>query len=161
MPPADRKLRIALAVFETCHALGPAIETLLGEGVPLASLGLIIRRDAAELIAASTAPAQPLARLIAGLTPLSEMPGDATMASPGLISPWYMGLRAPGLWAGDKSIEKEPRLAADLARQVDRGATILTVVSATPGLHWSCARILLEQSCAPILALECSLPSVD
>ena len=166
MPSADRKLRIALAIFESGSSLGPAIETLLGEGMQFTSLGLIVLRETADRMAGVVAcepsvrgERRPLSRLIEGLTPLSARPADAVVASPALLRPWHLGLQAPGLWAGDRTLEDEPRLAADLERHVLRGATILAVVSATPGEHWNCARILLKQSCAPILALEYSLPS--
>jgi hypothetical protein len=164
MSAGDRKLRIAIAVFESARSLGPAIERLLDGGVPLKNIGLIALRATARQMAASEQAdgrdGGPLTQLIKGLAPLSAShdSGIEIMASPGVVSPWYTGLRAPGLWAGEHPVEAAPRLAADLERHVERGATILAVESATPSEHWHCARILLEQSCSPILALECSLP---
>jgi hypothetical protein len=162
MPAGDRKLRIALAVFETAGKLRPAIDAMLDEGVPLMHMGLIVLLSTVRQMAAAEPSNgrddRPLSRLIAGLAPLSARPDCEIMVSPGVVSPWYSGLRAPGLWAGERAFEPEPKLASDLESHVQRGATILTVVSATPSEHWRCARILLEQSCSPILALECSLP---
>jgi hypothetical protein len=167
MSAGDRKLRIAIAVFETAGSLEPAIETLLGDGAPLSSVGLIALRGTTHRMAAAAPPdgrdGRPLSQLIAGLAPLSagrDAPRNdgEILASPGVIGPWYSGLRAPGLWVGDHALEPEPRLAADLERHVLEGGIILIVESATPSEHWHRARILLEQSCSPILALECSLP---
>lgn len=162
MPAADRKLRIALAVFEPAGSLGPAIGRLLDDGVPLANLGLIALRTTANCIASCEgSPSKKnrsLSRLLECLSPLSRGRGYDVMASTALLRPWYLGLKAPGLWIGDYSIDPGPRLAADLEQHVLRGAAILTAVSATTGQHWKCTRILLEQSCAPVLALECSLP---
>jgi hypothetical protein len=167
MSAGDRKLRIAIAVFEAASSLRPAIEALLSESVPVANIGLITLSTTARQMVTTEPPegsrGQPLLELLGGLVPLTERHEEASrddelMASPGVVSPWYAGVRAPGLWVGDHALEPEPRLAADLERHVLRGAIILIVESATPSEHWHRARILLEQSCSPILALECSLP---
>lgn len=163
MSAGDRKLRIALAAFASAGSLGPAVETLVADDVPLTRLGLIVLGSAAIGMLASERAAgrekQPLSQLLANLVPLCDRLEAKIVASPGMTAPWYAGLRAPGLWAGDRTTEAEPRLAPDLERHVLGGAAILTVVSSTTTEHWHCARLLLEQSCAPILALECSLPA--
>lgn len=159
MTAGDHKLRIALAVFDAAGSLGPAIAALLDEGVPLARVGLVVLRSASRAmlaIAEDGAAETALGALIGGLSPLAD--GAEVLASPSLIALWRIGLRAPALWANAPALEAEPRLAADLERHVRRGAAILSVQSTTPSEQWLCARILLEQSSSPVLALECSPP---
>lgn len=161
MTAGDHKLRIALAVFDAADALAPAVAALIGEGVLPARVGLIMLRSASQLlptIAPDAATETALGTLIGGLAPLADGDGHEILASPSLIELWRVGLRAPALWANAPGQVAEPRLAADLERQVRRGAAILSVQSTTPGEQWLCARILLEQSSSPVLALECSLP---
>lgn len=163
MTPGDHKLRISLAVFESAAVLGRAIEALLAEGVPLARVGLIALRSTAQAMLApelshppGTAAAGALAALLGSLACLGSETADSIMASPGLLAPWRAGLRAPALWANAAALDPWPRLAADLERHVRRGAAILSVESSTPSQQWRCARILLEQSSSPVLAIECS-----
>lgn len=163
MVAGDHKLRITLAIFKSVGSLVPAIERLMDTGVSLSSLGLILlaataRRMTTEVRAEDRLD-HPLARLLASVDRLAGSREGDILASPGVTEPWFAGLSAPGLWAEGPSPEPGPRLAADLERHVREGAAVLTVVSPSPTEHWHCARILLEQSCAPILALECSLPA--
>lgn len=161
MTAGDHKLRIALAVFDAAGSLGPAIAALLGEGVPLARVGLVASRSASRAllaIAEDGAAETAIVALVGGLSPLADGDGAEVLASPSLIALWRIGLRAPALWANAPAEGAGPRLAADLERHVRRGAAILSVQSTTPSEQWLCARILLEQSSSPVLALECSPP---
>ena len=164
MTAGEQKLRIALAVFEPAGLLGPAAAALLGQGVPIARVGLIaLATTAGHLISEGLgdgAASAPLAALLADLAPLLvARNATAIVASPGLIDTWMSGWRAPALWGNDNVADEVPRLAADLERQVRRGAAILAVASSTPAEQWLCMRILLQQASSPVLALECSLPA--
>lgn len=162
MTAGDHKYRIALAAFETIEALYPAIEALLADGIEIARIGLIVSRLLAERIPGSgrheVDASEPLARIAEGLVPLSDG-RSGILASAILVAPWLQGLRAPALWKNDPARGPAPRLATDLEHQVLGGAILLGVGSQTPRDQWHCTRILLEQSSAPVLALECSPPS--
>lgn len=152
-----QKHRIALAVFETGEPLASTIEALLLEGVALERIGLIAAGAAAlRLMAAGCSKA--LAALVADMTKL-DSDHASIAASPCLLVPWHLGLRAPALWRNDAASEPSPRLAVDLEHHALRGAVILGVASSSPREQWSCARILLERSSSPVIALECSTPS--
>ena len=165
MAAGNRKLRIAIAIFKSASGLGSAIEKLTSTGVAQTCLGLILSAATAHRMTADVQAGgeagHALRRLLDDVEGLAAERDEAIVASPGLTGPWRDGLNAPGLWAERRAAEDEagPRLATDLERHVRQGAAILTVVSPSPTEHWHCARILLEQSCAPILALECSLPA--
>lgn len=164
MKPGDRKLRIALAVFDPAAKLGSAIAALLREGIPPSCLGLIasggavarLRREAD----CEAAARDPLDHLIQDLSLITaERDGsNAVLASPGLVQPWRDGRRLPALWGNHRDDKEQPRLAYDLERHVREGAVILTAESGSLREQWLCTRILLAQSSSTVLALECSIP---
>ncbi|MEZ5818270.1 MAG: hypothetical protein R3D44_14415 [Hyphomicrobiaceae bacterium] len=160
----DRKLRIALAVFDLAGPLGSAIASLLREGIPIGRLGLILQAATAERLAADASRASPgdgasMLDLVRKLTPLSQAyEGRGILASPRLLEPWRSGSRLPALWGDAPSGGEAPRLAADLERNVQDGAVILAAETANAREQWLCTRLLLQQSSSIVLALECSLP---
>jgi len=165
MTLGDHKFRIALAVFECAAALEPAIEALIGAGIPLVRVVLIVSAATAAKLTLHLAPrlgdrgARTLAELVEELAALSQPGnGQSIVASPNVIEPWHSGWRFPALWGSHLDAEDEPRLAPDLQRQVKSGAAILTVESRSLQEQWQCTRILLAQSTTTVLALECSLP---
>src|SRR5688572_10329676 len=118
----DRKLRLALAVFEAPASLRPGVAALLQEGIPLARIGLIVADGLRALpLSTETASASsggnpnPLAVLVENLQPLSDGPQNGgILASPWLLDLWHAGLHRPALWAALSPAQSEPRLAADL-----------------------------------------------
>jgi hypothetical protein len=164
MRAQDRKLRLALAVFEPGVSLEPAVAALLHEGVPLSRIGLVLRAegsgfDLSPFGATKASPeAGPLRTLATDLRPISQArESDPILASPRLLDPWRSGWHLPALWADQPSAANEPRLAPDLERHVKSGAVIVAVETLTPREQWQCMRVLLQQCSSTVLALECSM----
>jgi len=163
MRAQDRKLRLALAVFEATVSLDPVLAALLQQGIPLSRIGLILCADyAARLEPETPGPSSgdvPLDVLVRGLRPLSQTAsGGPILASPCLLEHWSSGLHLPALWGDTASADGEPRLAPDLERHVKSGSVIVAAESVTPREQWQCMRVLLRQSSSSVLALECALP---
>ena len=159
MTAGDQKYRIALAAFETADALVPAVEALQADGVELSRIGLILSASFSDQISRAfgrLGQGGEYSRIADDLMPVGDGGAPVILASASLIAPWLRGLRAPALWKNDPGQERAPRLAADLEHQVLSGAVLLGVGSTTPRDQWLCTRVLLEQSSAPVLALECS-----
>lgn len=165
MTSGDQKLRIAVAVLDPVTGIGPTLDALIACGIALDQIGLIALRstvgDLAEHVTSDRDARSPVAALIEHLAPLSQRAEThAILASPALLGRWRSGWRIPALWRNERGTADEPRLAADLERQVVRGCAVLTVQSPTPAEQWLCTRVLLELSSTPVLALEGSLPAV-
>lgn len=165
MTTGDQKLRIVLAIFDRARALGSAIGELASADIAVTCLGLIVlAKTAGELATDASSPGTHLKKLPPLLTDLAPLPGapctGGILASPCLVRPWLSGWQMPALWSNNRTDGAPPHLAADLERHVQKGAAILAVLPETARQQWLCTRILLAQSSASVLALECSLPTM-
>lgn len=164
MRAQDRKFRLALAVLEQGVDLGRVVAAFMKEDIPLDRIGLMVCEQSRDRLSLEAnrrgSRTSPLATLDANLRPIVDSV-PLLYASPCLIDPWREKLHLPALWSEGTETDSGPRLAPDLERHLKAGSAIIAAQSLTPRQQWQCMRVLLQQSSAAVLGLECSLPPAE
>jgi hypothetical protein len=171
MIAGDAKLRIAVAVVEPGGDIASMVEALLAGGVPAGRIGLIGQATTATSLVSPVTDGTAgrggtgnvsLIAILNDLGPFGALRNSQPLeASQRLLRLWRSGWRMPALWSSERDPDDGPSLAADLERQVRKGAVLLTVMSTSPGEQLLCTRLLLKISSSPVLAIEGSLPAAD